>query len=363
MAKNILLNVLLDKASVDLEMLNVRLALSRKNLELGKRDFSLGGKVYVIDHTIIAENAAILGDKLLKNGKLIAADVVSLKMTFLANNRPQDDIGEDEESSPSVLYPLYASELFHRSNDWPVDGVMNGVVVLQGGTGSGKTTRIKDVLNADVIIRYGEPSEMIDLDPRAVPARSVSALMTMMLTLSTLGMRVAVDSLRSLLYGLKGNTTTLGISAGVYDFLTQANNAMADIGGVAVMALNPLTGEGASSEDVVQTVFSRLTSACSGGQLLGQKGEMLRSTYRLTTGRSFESSSPDTSRSPELQRGRVNDSLFAERVEQSGMMFSLERLNDDPSLRARTPFLRDAAVYDDAPNSPASPRATAPFTL
>lgn len=331
---------------------------------LGKKIFRVNGSSYVIDHAQVASNATFLADLLVKTkGDVTVYDVVHLPSVITLPPR------DKEVPLTYELYPLYSAQVFHDSVDWPVKDAINGAVILLGDTGSGKSTFVKKILDVDFILRYSEPQEDVDLDPRSIPVSSLTMMITVSTTLAAMGLRVAVDSLRSLVYGMEGNAIEGGMSAGIYDFVSQVNNLFADIGHPVILTVNPLIGTGQDAELKSERTFNRLAALCSGAYHLDSDspGTVRARTFRLTSGRisvggngsraSFKDMNSSTS--------TVKDPTHLERDRSEFTILNMNRLKGNEATVNSMASSVYAASYEegDDDNKRRSPRPSATFTL
>lgn len=180
------------------------------------------------------------------------------------------------------LHPSYQALLDHGPLQWPEKDVLPGIIVALGDTGSGKTTYLLKDSGVDVIIRYGEPYEAVDRAPNTVPALSVVEAISMAFLLSALGWRVAIDSLRTLVYGLEGNAMEGGMVASLFDLLTQLNNLAAEAGFVIHVAINPMLADMSKAD----RLFKRVAASVSGAVHIVD-GSVRERTFRLASGRSW----------------------------------------------------------------------------
>lgn len=163
-------------------------------------------------------------------------------------------------------------------------GHMPGLHLLIGEGGSGKSTHLFEVVKPEVVIRYGEPSEMYDAQGEhkgvfVVPVNDANAAIGLALVLAFAGFGVAIDSLRELLFGIKGAAAAGGISTGFYSLITSMSNLYAQTGSIVIAVANPMTvGEKA------EVVYSALLSSASGVTSF-VRGSSPVLSYRSTEGR------------------------------------------------------------------------------
>lgn len=200
-------------------------------------------------------------------------------------------VGDLWEAAPELLTPAakrYASKLlpsFTPSTlltgaQWPVPGIFPGIVTIVGDTGAGKTEYIDKKLGATAIVRFGEPIELVDADPRVVPARTAGEAISIGILLDCFGHRVAIDSLRKLVYSLDGAAMEGGIVAALFDVVTALNNVVSSSGAVLMAAFNPMMAD----ESKIGRLHQRLAASCS-GSILVANGSVEDSLLRTTRGR------------------------------------------------------------------------------
>nr|QYF49823.1 MAG: hypothetical protein 2 [Yunnan farmland cysto-like virus] len=172
---------------------------------------------------------------------------------------------------------LYHSPL---AVDWPHQSIFPGLTIVLGETGAGKTEFIRGRLGTDVIVRFGEPYEDVDMEHRVLHTSSFESTIQAALLLALTGANVAIDSLRLLVYSLEGAAMEGGMVAGLFDVVTALNNTFANFGVGAVVALNPMMAD----ETKISRLQQRLAASCSGSILLS-KGQIIESSLRMVGGR------------------------------------------------------------------------------
>lgn len=356
MAKNFRAHVLCTVDQTPPEYVAHRLDRIKILSTLGHKPFLLDDQVFDISWLTVSENVSRLFKLLQDDGKFTAGDVIDLPLVMNQRARAEDNSHRVE------AYSLYCDELFHPSGNWPCADATSGTILVLGDTASGKTHYFRHSVGADVIIRYGEPQEDVDLEEHTVKARSLPHMISMALSLSVLGLHTCADSLRSLVYGIKGNAGESGFSTGFHDFNTQLNNVFADAGTVCFFSVNPLLGGGAEAEQKADRLFTRLASGCSGAVHLVNRGEVRATSYRLVTGRVSYSASNAVDSIP-VQKGGVSDPSSSVPNRDAFTILNLDRLKDSGAVDNRAAAAGDSPILDTDSNKPNSPRATATFTL
>jgi hypothetical protein len=202
---------------------------------------------------------------------------------------------EDVIKDSSMIPSLYAFVSYDKSlMDWPVNKILPGITIVLGGRGAGKTTYLLDEQELDVLIRLNEPMEHVDSNPEVYQATSVTNAISVALFLSMIGLRVAIDSFKSLVYGIEGAALSGGMSAGVFDFMTTVNNLVANFGTHFVVTVNPM------DSDRVDKTYDMLAASVTGIILLKNYREV-GSTFRLTDGRVANQSTGEFAEALEAQ--------------------------------------------------------------
>lgn len=359
--RQILDNVLFSAADLDPAALAENLAKLSFVQALGAKLLVFEDIPYHVDYVQLASNVKEL-DRLISLGQNVTArDVVSLPSVIV--RAPREDATGNKIINPP--HALYSSELIWPSFEWPVNSIMSGVVLLIGDTGAGKTHAMVNSYDVDIFIRYSEPQEQADTGKKVVPARSLFEAISFAMALGVLGARCAIDSLRSLVYTLKGNAVTGGMSGAMYDVTTQFNNVFADIGVVVMMALNPLAAikkdrDGEIDSSATDDLVRKLASGVAGAIHIHNAGEVKSQTYRLTDGR-FSSDRPATkSRSPQSQarNPHLPSSAPAGFGRETFTTLSMRSLREGTSHDQRA-----SALGPVAPEGDEAPRTAAPFVM
>lgn len=284
--RKILDNVLFNASHIDKATLDENLAKLPFVAELKSKLLVFEDVPYHVDFAQLVSNVREIDRIITAGHDVTGRDVVSLPSVIV--RAPKEDLNGNKIVSPP--HSLYASELIWPSFDWPTEKVMSGIVLLIGDTGAGKTYSMVNNYEVDIYVRYSEPQEQADMGSNVVPARSLFEAISIAMALSILGARVAVDSLRSLVYTLKGNAVTGGMSGSMYDVTTQMNNMFADLGTAVMLALNPLSPtkkdrEGELDTAATDDLVRKLASGVAGAVHIHNGGEIKSETYRLTDGR------------------------------------------------------------------------------
>lgn len=164
---------------------------------------------------------------------------------------------------------------------WPTDGAINGLSIVFGGRGAGKSEFLASKLGADVLIRVGEPPEMYDNLPNVLHFEGFLESFTRAVFLAKKGKKVVIDGARQLMFTKFGAALKGGLSSGVLAALTNMSIFCAEHGVHLVLSVNPMVDE----EDEAE-LFAKMTAACTGGWFLF-KGDVVGETHRLISGRTF----------------------------------------------------------------------------
>lgn len=224
----------------------------------------ISGSAYYLDRKTMISNIAMLFDQ-------EDTTYVSFKTNCFV------PAGNDAVLGPQA-FPLAR----HSTSDWPREGIFAGLTAIVGGKGAGKSYHVAKKLDTEVIIRYGEPVEDYDLDERAVHVASFLDAIELAFILALAGIRVAIDSFRTLIYGLKGAAGEKGIKAEIFNLLTDLSNFFGYTGNTVIGVLNPLV-----SDEAMETVFSNSASSTVGAYYLS-KGQVVSAEFRTVNGRFFE---------------------------------------------------------------------------
>lgn len=166
--------------------------------------------------------------------------------------------------------------------DFLVPGLCAGAMFLIGNTGAGKTTFLNKALKPDAILRWGEPSEDVDIQDNVIHTRTYADTVMLAVFLTCMGARVAIDSIRVVAYGMRSQAGAKGVAARLPLEGTAISLAFSRAKGVGVVALNPLL-----EEDATTFLVSQLASSATGAIHLRDAGNIVSETYRTVTGRLF----------------------------------------------------------------------------
>jgi hypothetical protein len=212
----------------------------------------------------------------------------------------------------SVMYPSAAPSLVGPTLGWPTESVMPGTVFVIGDRFSGKSYLIAHNLGTEVVFRYGEPLEDVDLmiaNPRAQQCTDLLQTLQAAIIMASLGYHVAIDSLRRLVYSLEGAAMEGGVVAGLFDVITDLNNIVSMFGTTIIIAINPMMGD----DERVGRLYERVASSCAGAILMSNR-EAIAHTYRGFDGRVDSNvdiaGSASQSAKPPRQGSIVNDKSF-----------------------------------------------------
>nr|QYF49845.1 MAG: hypothetical protein 2 [Guangxi cysto-like virus 13] len=202
--------------------------------------FQLAGVVYRLDFSRFAkliENVHTL----LVQGKLTRG---VLLVTAAGLKQPLVEPLDRDEFMKDGLHPSKStpvSAVYGQFFDMGyAQGVFPGTTLVIGDTFQGKTFVTRERLDVDMIIRLTEPFEDVDLDPRTVPVSTLHQALSIAIVCSHLGYRVAIDSLRAVVFNQSGAAMAGGISASLFSDLTTLNNLFATAGVHVVTTLNPM---------------------------------------------------------------------------------------------------------------------------
>lgn len=211
------------------------------------------------------------------NKKVVDLTVGDLQEMDFFEKLPRDSLDQSMIPSVSALIDFSDNRL-----EFPYPNSLGGATVVIGAVGSGKSFYVLKTKGVDVLIRLNEPMENLDNDDSAYPATSVTNALSVSIVLSLLGLKVAIDSFKSLVFGLEGAALTGGMSSGVFDFMTTANNVIANFGVNVLITVNPM------DPLKVQPVYDMLSASVTGAVLIENK-RVFAETYRLADGRVSES--------------------------------------------------------------------------
>lgn len=194
----------------------------------------------------------------------------------------KDNNPEIERHPEARLYsPMLGMGKVTESNGWPVSGGINGLSVVYGGRGAGKSEFIARKVGADVIIRVGEPPEMYDNLSNVLHFEGFLESFVRAVYLAKKGKRVAIDGARQLMLATGGAAMSGGVSSAILSALTNLSIFCAREQVHIVLSVNPMVDEDKEAE-----LFQKLTASATGGWHL-IRGEVISESHRLITGRTF----------------------------------------------------------------------------
>lgn len=241
----------------------------------------LDGFQYRFDADALAANISLLHDAIKSKRKerfLLVSDLRRFQPIVVAALTEEDKPSRGRPAMDSL-----APEIFWGENDWPVQKIMPGVVAVIGEMFSGKTYHITHSLQTVALIRYGEPLEHIDLQEGVVHVSTFEEALTVAVVLGFCGISSAIDSLRPLVFGLKGNATEGGVSGDLYALITELNNFCVNLGTTVVVAVNPMS----SNSEKTAGLYQKIGASCAGAVHLANKS-IMGQTFRLVDGRTSD---------------------------------------------------------------------------
>lgn len=248
---------------------------------MASQRLTIDGNSYSFNAEAFARNVETLSKLVLSKRKerhLVVADIRRLEAVIA----PVFDEAERAVHGRPAMTSM-APEVFWGSNDWPVPKVMPGVVAVIGEMFAGKTYHILNTMETIALVRYGEPFEHIDLEKGVIHVHTFEEAITVSTVLSFCGLSTAVDSLRPLVFGLKGNATEGGVSGDLYSLMTELNNFCVNLGTTVVFAVNPMS----SNSEKTAGLYQKIGASCAGAVHLASKA-VVGQTFRLEDGRTAE---------------------------------------------------------------------------
>lgn len=235
--------------------------------------------------------------------------------------------------NPVPTVPLTVSP-----SDWPVEKALPGAYLVVGERGSGKTYYVRNTSGADVVIRFGEPFEDIDLADNVIGVSTLPEALSLAILFGLHGYTTAVDSLRSIVYGFGGAAMEGGVSAEVFTLITAVSNMFTTYGCSVMLVVNPMSGD----DEKLVRLYERLASSASGAVLLIDRAIQM-SDYRLADGRSITSGG----RSFESSLPEADDPNMYEGTFHTGMSKYVPEQGSDPRVEQRMNGLTSAPSDDD----------------
>jgi hypothetical protein len=142
---------------------------------------------------------------------------------------------------------------------WPYPDGMSGITIIIGGSGAGKSEYMWQVLQPDVVIRYGEAYETWDRQPNVVHANSIITAIELAIGYSLLGLTVGIDSLRYAAYTIEGPAGPKGIISTLFTMLTDLSNLVAVSGANIPVIFNPMV-----SDEAMDILYDNGGGSCAG---------------------------------------------------------------------------------------------------
>lgn len=218
------------------------------------------------------------------------------------------DVARFHSEYLSNLTDVYPATLLQAEGDaWAFEKQIPGLTLVLGDTGSGKTTVIKNHLRPDIIVRWGEPSQGMDIGEAlcgTVQACSLEGALSTAIAYSCLGLPVAIDSLRHMLHNSGGAAVKGGFSGRIFSLLTAINNLCASLSLRIVAAVNPM----ADDEALTLNLYKRLSSSTAGAVLLKRSSNgalLFDSTWRDLHDQRHHISGELSNQPEELERERL----------------------------------------------------------
>lgn len=226
-----------------------------------------------------------------QGGSLAGVDIrpsVLLKDTaiFTKPKAKSADVESDVDVLDTGIYSVPGLARKPVTHRWPSEGIYSGVTALMGATGSGKSITLNEKLRPDVLIRWGEVAEAYDELDTAVHISTLDEMLIVCIGLGALGFNVAVDSVRPLLFRLKGAASAGGIVAVFYSLLTDISNLFTQYDCSVVMVVNPMV-----DAEKIEYVFGQVM-ASTVGAILCADGNVSRTMFRTNKGRIFNGAAP-----------------------------------------------------------------------
>lgn len=285
--------------------------------------FQVGGYTLAVDKDAVKKALAQMGGpNPITKGTLLSHASEILKPVKVDKKDETDEgiLYADSVERARTLYAGFAVSLSHPSPDNPVKGIMPGVFAVMGETRSGKTTYIRDIAKPDLIIRAAEPFEPVDCDSNVVTVRTYPQAFGLVLLGALTRTRVAIDSLRGLVFNMRGNAGEGGVSTALYELLTTLNNFSAEFGAVTFLAVNPMVGD----NEKVMRLLSRFEASVAAIVFL-DSGKVKYGSIRTLSGRQVTTEGSTA--------GAVNTDLpiFSTTLPQNGtdLMVNVDALGGD----------------------------------
>lgn len=248
-----------------------------------KQLIQIGGYTFKIDEAALEKALTQLGGpKPVSKGSLLAHASEIVRTVKIDRDDATDEglLYADAVERSRTLYAGYSVSIAHPSTNYPVKGIVPGVFAVMGETRSGKTTYVREVAKTDLIIRASEPFESIDMDLNVVTVRTYPQALGLLVICALAQTRVALDSLRFLVFNLKGTTGEGGVSNALYELLTTLNNLVAELGAVVLVTVNPMVGD----DEKVMRLLSRFDASVAAVVFLSE-GKVTYGSVRTTSGR------------------------------------------------------------------------------
>lgn len=228
--------------------------------------------------------AAILSDGI--EGKMTRAKIkVFVNACVQDFDKARADLKQDESTDVSYdrgLVSGFSNNLFYPDHKgWPFENMVPGAFWVLAERNGGKSFFVSQKIGSDFIIRISEPTEKLDSDPRVIGFTDYRHAFAASVLLGLLGLRVSIDSLRGVVFSVRGNATTGGYSSGLFELATVLSNVVAEVGVNVVMSLNPMTG---GNETLLSELGERLESSVAGVITLKDRGQVVSKHLRALDG-------------------------------------------------------------------------------
>jgi hypothetical protein len=285
---------------------------------------NLGGHLLVVDKAHLITCA--LGLKLAENpAEWLSANRASVRSAVFVPARP----------GLARHYPLVSPSGVPdgpiQFRDFPVKQHFPGMHVIAGPMGGGKTEWVQ-ASGVEVIVRFGEPLDMVDLQSNVVQVTDLLEALSFTCVLAMADYSVALDSLREMIFGLTGAAGSGGISVSLYSVITSFDKIYSSLNLLVLAVVNPMM-----DADKAELVYRNIGSSVSGMSVIVD-GRVQSQTARTRLGRKFTSNidrydaSPDDARSAVTVHDPIRGAklLAADTLESRLRLDRNDTTSDDP---------------------------------